>query len=119
MEYKKAYGQRENYKPDYTRCAAEVSDPTMFASYHQCTRKARYDPDENGKPTTCKIHSEAAIAARRTKQDAAYQADSLRHSYQLYGKSFFDALQEIADGHNDPRSLAAEKIKEFQDRMNR
>lgn len=119
MEYKEAYGLRGNFKPDPTRCAKEVSDSSLWGHYHQCTRKAKYDPDENGKPTTCKVHSEAAIAARRAKQEDAQRVSSHMFWLQKYGATFFDALKEIADGHNDPRALAAAKIKEFQDQVNK
>lgn len=54
MEYRKSYGQGFSEKPpDHTRCAASVHH--NFVS-HQCRKKAKYDPDEDGNPTTCAIH---------------------------------------------------------------
>lgn len=66
------------------------------------------DPDENGKMTTCKQHSQSAKAARDAKADAAYQADRFRRQYGYLGPKLIAALQEIASGHNDPRTFAAD-----------
>ena len=59
MEYEKNYGGKA---PDFSKCAERI-----FGDWRarQCARKAKYDPDANGNPTTCKIHSSVETAKRK------------------------------------------------------
>lgn len=122
MKYQKDYGWNfGKRKPDFARCAANVSQSDGWHS-GQCKRKAKFDPDENGNPTTCKQHCEATEAAKKAKHDAEYadymaraKAASERRKFERHARTFFDALQSIAGGHNDPRSLAQETIASFLD----
>ena len=43
-------------EPDYERCAAEIMHGQNLGC--QCPNKARFDLDENGKPTACGRHRE-------------------------------------------------------------
>ena len=48
------------------------------STFKQCAHKANCDPNANGKPTTCGVHSETRKAARRAKQDAKWEANRIR-----------------------------------------
>ena len=65
MEYRETYGEGlRKVVPDRSRCAAAVMSQWGTS---QCRNKARFDPDENGNPTTCGVHCEAAVAERERK----------------------------------------------------
>jgi hypothetical protein len=109
MKYLESYGPRYRTRPDLGRCAESV-----FGDYtsHQCQNKAKFDPDESGNPTTCGVHSEARVAAKKTKRDAEYELclKGLERNAAEgnFAKESCYAIRLIADGHNDPRALANE-----------
>lgn len=79
-----------------------------------CYLAAKHDPDANGHPTKCGLHSKAAYEKRNAKKDATterwkrqWQADGELHEAQ---KALEAALSQIASGHNDPRQHAAEAL---------
>ena len=109
MEYKKTYGRRD-IQPDKSKCAANVTSASIWDGGSQCTRKAICDPDKDGNPTTCKQHSQEASKARKDKRDAEYARQSREWAFKRNGERFYDALKLIAEGHNDPRSLAQDVI---------
>jgi len=112
MEYQKTYGPSyRGVKADTSRCAAHVSGAGWGGS--QCQRKATCDPNEDGKPTTCKQHSDSSMNARREKQRAAQETDMAKWQERYAAPRMRAALQKIADGHNDPRSLAQEVLAQF------
>ena len=79
MEYLESYGGRfgkGGQPPDRERCATTVND--SYWNHKQCPRKANSDPDDNGKPTACGVHSEARKAARLEKQREKWKADGIR-----------------------------------------
>jgi hypothetical protein len=51
--------------------------------------------------------------ARNEASDRKMWAKHNAERYNWHGKTFFNALQQIADGHNDARGLAQEVIAEF------
>lgn len=108
--YQKSYG-RNRHAPDYTRCCELVMGPERYFNSHQCRRKRGHGPDE----AYCKQHDPAVVAARREKQEARWKAEFNRDRIQWNGKVFLEALQQIADGHNDPRGLAQEVIAKFKE----
>ena len=58
MEYRDSYGSARNNNvkpPDFTKCAAAVWDDRTWGD-RQCGYKAKFDPDDQGKPTACGIH---------------------------------------------------------------
>ena len=59
MKYDDQYGdwagRPKGDKPDYSRCAASVYPGNSMID-KQCANKAKFDTDENGRPTTCGIH---------------------------------------------------------------
>lgn len=89
---------------------------SLFADWHryQCENRAKYDPDANGNPTKCGIHSEAAKAKRAAKSKAKYDAESAKwarkqalHDLSTEAQQI---VRQIAEGHNDPRSLCADWV---------
>lgn len=107
--YRKTYGRGK--PPDLTRCCQEVQVyPGNWPSYHQCRRPRGHGPEQ----AYCKQHDPAAAETRRAALTARSKEKWDKRRYELYGKQFFDALKQIADGHNDPRTLAKETIKPFE-----
>jgi hypothetical protein len=98
------------------KCKASVWGSGVFFS-GRCSKSARFDPDENGVPTRCKIHSAEYL---KSKQDARAEAnersvcefrkrnilDEMFDTKRKYEATFAKVLQEIADGYEHPRTLA-------------
>jgi hypothetical protein len=112
VEYRDYYGPPyRRARPEKDRCAESVTSDGWGG--HQCSRKATHDPDAQGNPTTCKQHSEYAVSSRRAKQKAAYDIETARWKLRSMALPMKTALEAIAKGHNDPRSLAAEVLERF------
>ncbi len=88
-----------------------------FHTYHHypCGKTPKHDPDAQGRPTKCGLHSKAAFELRNAKKDATtarwkrqWSADAAAHEA---NHAIEVALRQIAAGHNDPRGLAQEKIE--------
>ncbi len=113
--YPKSYnvwaGNPAGVRPDYTRCCEAVVPNERGGSWHQhqCNRKRGFGPDE----AYCKQHDPAAAQKRREASDRKYNEEFNKRRYEWHGKKFFDALQVIANGHNDARQLAKDVIDEF------
>lgn len=111
--YKKAYGKwggrPEGSRPDYDCCCVGVWPNERGSIEHQCRNKRGYGPGLS----YCKTHDPASVKAREDKSQAKFRAQYNADRYGWHGKTFFDALQKIADGHNDARGLAQEVIAEF------
>ena len=93
---------------DERRCRASVHND-FGVGFHQCCRK----PVEGG--LYCRTHDPAAIEARRKASNERYAtkaAKEKRRNMAWHGAPFIAALREIAKGHNDPRSLAAQVLAE-------
>jgi hypothetical protein len=80
-----------------------------WARASQCQRKRGFGPDL----AYCKQHDPVAVEARNKAASAKYNEQYNRERYSWNGRRFFDALQKIADGHNDARGFAQEVITEF------
>ena len=113
MTYKNKYGawagNPEGHAPDLARCCEEVWSNERWPRATQCSRKRGHGPDG----AYCKQHDPEAVKARQAASDAKYNAEFNKRRYELHGRKFFDVLKVIADGHNDPRTLARETIDEF------
>lgn len=111
--YPKSYGvwagNREGHPPDYTRCCATVSSHERWSRCYQCKKPRGHGPDG----AYCKQHDPDAVKARRDASEARWNESWKKRRYEIHGHAFFDALVKIADGHNDPRSLARQTIDEF------
>lgn len=111
--YPAAYGQwagnPKGHKPDYTRCCEEVygNQTRMFS---QCGRKRGYGPDK----AYCKQHDPEAVKARQASQERKYYDEMNKKQSQWHGPKFLAVLRKIADGHNDPRSIAKDVIEEYE-----
>lgn len=74
-----------------------------------CGKPAKHDPDHNGNPTRCGIHSAAAKAKRKAKQEAKDAANrakwAKRLALQQLSQEAPEIIRQIAEGHNDPRAL--------------
>lgn len=112
--YKESYGGRFGHAgrpPDRTRCCAVVTEQTNgWYRDHQCTRKRGFGPNGD----YCKQHDPAAAEARRKASRANEEAKYEAFRMEAYGRAFHDALRKIADGHNDPRTLASEILDKFE-----
>lgn len=111
--YKPRYGEwagRPNgAAPDYDRCCFEVFSNERGVIHHQCNKKRGYGPGS----AYCKTHDPDAVKARQAEAHAKYTKQYNAQRYGLYGREFFNALEQIANGHNDARGLAAEVIAKF------
>lgn len=109
--YKATYGgNMVKRPPDMTRCCEEVARYIGgWPHYGQCTRKRGYGPDE----AYCKQHDPEAAAKRRAEVDEREAVRWRKQCLEWAGPRFYAALKQIADGHNDPRSLAADTIRAY------
>lgn len=96
--------------PNFNNCCARVSNRERFTRFFQCERKRGFGPDE----AYCKQHSPEAQANRNAKSDASYKEKRRNQRIEWYAPRFLNALQQIADGHNDPRTLAKDIIADFE-----
>lgn len=102
-------GNRTGSAPDYGRCCEGVWSKERWPRQYQCTRKRGHGPDG----AYCKLHDPEAAKARQKASDARWAEKWNKDRYQFYGRTFFDALLKIAEGHNDARGLAQEIIADF------
>ena len=82
-----------------------------------CGNKPKHDPDANGRPTRCGIHSSAAEQRRKDKRDSKMQewCDNRARGAALRDvrAEMIPLIQSIADGHNDPRSACSEWLAKY------
>lgn len=111
--YPKSYGawagDPKGHEPDFTRCCVGVWSKERWSREGQCARKNGFGPDG----AYCKQHDPAVKKAREDEARARWTKKWNAERYQWHGRTFFDALVKIADGHNDARGVAQEVIKEF------
>jgi hypothetical protein len=79
-----------------------------------CECSAKHDPDANGRFTRCGKHSAAAKAKRKATEQARLEATRMKWKLQddlsKANGMIEPALRQIAEGHNDPRTLAQEVL---------
>ena len=91
----------------------------IFSNYssYPCNKVPKHDPDKNGRPTKCGIHSAASFQKRQDKAEAKRQAwrDAARKraDIQAIRNEMLPLIQSIADGHNDPRGACAEWLDRY------
>ncbi len=89
---------------------------SVFGNYSSspCGCIPKHDPDVNGRFTRCGKHSTAAKAKRKAAQEKRDQAwrrkMDLQNELHKATIAVEPALRQIADGHNDPRTLAQEVL---------
>jgi hypothetical protein len=103
-------GRPQGTPPDPDRCCVEVWPNERGPIPYQCQRKRGFGPEQ----AYCKQHDPDVVAARRAAADAKYKQEMKARSLQWGGPRFFRALKKIAEGHNDPRTLAQETIKDYE-----
>lgn len=93
------------------RCCASVHQ-THGWGFAQCARIGKFK--DNGGLWWCAQHEPENAAKRKAetaaRQDAAYKKSQREWRYGSRGIMLRNALREIANGHNDPRSLAVEVL---------
>lgn len=111
--YQKGYGawagNPKGRGPDFTRCCQEVFSGTM-RHFYQCGRKRGHGPGL----AYCKQHDPEAVKAKREAKERENQArwaaeKAARDKAQRVRVKFPEyeaALKAIAEGHDDPRTLA-------------
>jgi hypothetical protein len=111
--YKKSYGAwagfPQGHPPDLARCCEEVCSRERWTRFYQCTKPRGHGPDG----AYCKQHDPSVADARRKAADARGMAKWNARRYEWNGRTFFDALLKIAEGHNDARGLAQEVVENF------
>lgn len=108
--YNKWAGNPHGHREDVTRCVVEVwpNERAGVARASQCARKRGHGPGG----LYCKQHDPEVVKRRDEESSERYE----RKMNQLTAPSRLleadrAALRSIADGHNDPQSLAAEALK--------
>ena len=92
---------------------------SVFANWSSspCGNVPKHDPDANGNPTRCGVHCASAKAKRKAASDARYEAHKAKWTNQRAlaeaERGLEASLRRIAEGHNDPRSLAQEVLAEL------
>lgn len=103
-------GNRAGQRPDPACCCESVYPPGRGMIPSQCAKSRGHGPEG----AYCAIHDPAAVEARRAASQAAYEAkwepDRIRAARAQATPSLIAVLQSIADGHNDPRSLAVSTL---------
>lgn len=100
-------------------CTTRVFSDGRDMTGHSCGKTAKHDPDWQGNPTKCGIHSAAAEAKRKAKFEAKYAEDRAKWAREA-AQSRLESeaatiIRQIADGHNDPRALCAEWVQKWKE----
>ena len=112
---------RYDRAPDLKCCRASVYEG-VSRNFYQCSRKATIFRCVEGRDVGfCRQHDPEAVAARNAARNAAWKAESDARTARFYREkrereavaACREAMQLIADGHNDPRTLAAETLALF------
>jgi transposase-like protein len=109
--FRPAYGRYGHARPDFARCADTVSSGSVWHGSKQCSRKNGHGPDG----AFCKQHDPQAIAAKRVALDAAWKRKSDQQARDIaFALQSKDAIRAIAEGHNDPMTLAREILARYE-----
>ena len=85
---------------------------------HLCGHAAKEDPDADGNPTKCKLHSASGTAKRKAKIDAKYAAYCAKRDQEYARRNLsreaLAIVQQIAAGHNDPRALCLDWVARWE-----
>lgn len=107
---KRVYGRYKiPYKED--NCCESVTPKGMWSGGHQCNRSNGHGPEG----LYCKQHDPAKVAERRKKSQSKWDADRVEWRKKAYGPKMYEALRQIAAGHNDARQLAKQTLEEIDD----
>jgi hypothetical protein len=111
-QYPKDYGPSFRCrKPDYARCAESVADDGRMVTSSQCSRKNGHGPEG----AWCKQHDPQAIAAKREARNAAWRREWDQKARETaFTAESKTAIRAIAEGHNDPMTLAREILARYE-----
>lgn len=113
--HKKTYGNwagnTRGQPADLNRCCEEVTFYIgSWPHNKQCSRKRGHGPEG----AYCKQHNPETQKIRRDASYAKWLEGHKREMVKMYGPTFLKALELIAEGHNDPRTLARDTIASLQ-----
>lgn len=94
---------------DPKRCAEEVAMGGRSPLFHQCGRRPGFGPDG----LYCRQHDPAAVEQRNQESRKREQEERERERPKWYGRQMLGIIRQIAEGHNDPRSLCADFLKDY------
>jgi len=102
----------------YWQCTEHVfSGERIDFRGHQCGNTAKNDPDEDGNPTKCGIHSAAGKAKKSAKREASWQKYKAKEARENLERALTSEAREIvrlvAMGHNDARGLCAAWVEKW------
>ena len=111
-QYPKSYGPFFRCRtPDYARCAKSVHDGGRTVTSSQCRRKNGHGPEG----AWCKQHDPHAVAAKRVAMEAAWRQEwDAKARESAFTAESKKAIRAIADGHNDPMTLAREILARYE-----
>lgn len=103
-------GRPDGVRPDPDRCCVEVTTAQgRWHSQQQCSRPRGHGTEQ----AYCKQHV-PEVARKRREEAETREAEAFRKRVlEMGGPRFFRVLCQIADGHNDPRALAAEAVATY------
>lgn len=102
------YKHTEQLKDGRPQCRSYVRGDRWGG--HQCCKPGHVQVDGYW---FCKIHDPEA-AKKRQEESSRRDSEAFRkRMLEFNGPRYFRVLLEIADGHNDPRTLAEEAIKQY------
>jgi hypothetical protein len=103
-------GRPQGTAEDLTCCVVSVHDGSRGSVGRQCNRKRGHGPDG----LYCKQHDPAAVAARNAEvcraREERWERQMRPHRMR---EAYEKALRDIANGHNDPMTLAKQVLEEF------
>lgn len=103
-------GNPRGQAPDPDLCCEEILPPGRGMIFSQCSKRRGNGPEQ----AYCSTHDPDRVKARQAaaqqKYDAYWSSERRRSALQSCAPRLIDVLRAIADGHNDPRSLAAETL---------
>jgi len=108
------YQPRDGYgsKVDESRCRASVM---YYIGRWPKTKQCNFKPRDG--TNYCRIHQPDKAKIREEKvrkaQDEKWEKQKRQWKYGYYGLKLREALEQIRDGHNDPRALAREILEEI------
>lgn len=115
--------QSTPWTPTPGQCRADVDTRGIMCHSHQCSRKAKVTRTvkHHGKIVEveyCGQHDPVAVKAKNRERSAKWRAEWAAQDAAIAEKErraavredALAALKQIANGHNDPRSLALETL---------
>ena len=107
--HRTAYGRASTVPAIASMCCEEICVQGGWPLFHQCTKSRGYGPEQ----AYCKVHDPVYVAKKKDAAKEKASAASKRDNVAWAAQRLFNALCRIADGDNDPVSIAHEAIKDL------